>query len=177
MKVIGVAVAMTAANLLVAPCLAVSAAGATAVGGGAGPMPRHHPRHRGMLSSWFLSMLRPDATSTSTTTNGNLMTISINGNSDASTTPLFMSDSLLLDDHTHRSLAFGDYVDPTFSCPAMVTCNIVCVANVTDCPADAQCPGTSPDALNSNHTYEVSSEKVSIVTCTETCVCHCHCYY
>ena len=42
-----------------------------------------------------------------------------------------------------RFLAFGDYVDPTFSCPAKITCPDICVASVDDCPADAVCPGTS----------------------------------
>lgn len=61
-------------------------------------------------------------------------------------------------DHHHRSLAFGDHIDTSFACPATVTCNIVCVANVTDCPADAMCPGTTADGSannNSNRTYEV----------------------
>ena len=51
----------------------------------------------------------------------------------------------------HRSLAFGDYVDPTFSCPATVTCHVVCVANATNCPMDASCP-----LDDSTHTYQVS---------------------
>lgn len=34
---------------------------------------------------------------------------------------------------------FGDYVDPTFNCPATTTCGRVCVANVTDCPAEMLC--------------------------------------
>jgi hypothetical protein len=42
-----------------------------------------------------------------------------------------------------RSLAFGDYVDTTFSCPAMITCPDICVASPEDCPADAVCPETS----------------------------------
>ena len=29
---------------------------------------------------------------------------------------------------------FGDYVDPTFSCPATTTCPTVCVASLLDCP-------------------------------------------
>jgi hypothetical protein len=36
---------------------------------------------------------------------------------------------------------FGDYVDPTFNCPAMTTCRQVCVATVADCPATMQCSG------------------------------------
>ncbi len=42
-----------------------------------------------------------------------------------------------------RFLAFGDYVDPTFSCPATVTCPDICVAAAEDCPSDAVCPSTS----------------------------------
>ena len=41
-----------------------------------------------------------------------------------------------------RFLAFGDYVDPTFSCPATITCPDICVASTDDCPADAVCPET-----------------------------------
>ena len=40
-----------------------------------------------------------------------------------------------------RFLAFGDYVDPTLSCPATITCPDVCVASAEDCPVDAVCPG------------------------------------
>ena len=56
-----------------------------------------------------------------------------------------------------RHLAFGDYTDPTFSCPATTTCPIVCVANVADCPLDAQCPGTHPNgsAYPAEHEYEL----------------------
>lgn len=55
-----------------------------------------------------------------------------------------------------RSLAFGDYVDPSFSCPATTTCANVCVASINDCPEDALCPGTHPDDDgNPDHTYEV----------------------
>jgi hypothetical protein len=42
-----------------------------------------------------------------------------------------------------RLLAFGDYVDTTFSCPATITCPDICVASPEDCPADAVCPETS----------------------------------
>jgi hypothetical protein len=58
---------------------------------------------------------------------------------------------------THgRLLAFGDYVDTTFSCPATVTCPVVCVASVEYCPEDAICPGTHPDNEGDpDHEYEV----------------------
>ena len=54
-----------------------------------------------------------------------------------------------------RFLAFGDYVDPTFSCPATVTCPDVCVASVEYCPEDAICPGTHLDEGDPDHEYEV----------------------
>ena len=38
--------------------------------------------------------------------------------------------------------AFGDYADPTFSCPAITTCRRVCVAKISDCPLEMQCNGT-----------------------------------
>ena len=34
---------------------------------------------------------------------------------------------------------FGDYVDPTFDCPATTTCPQVCVANATVCPTELLC--------------------------------------
>jgi len=34
---------------------------------------------------------------------------------------------------------FGDYVDPTFNCPATTTCVQVCVATVDDCPESMRC--------------------------------------
>jgi hypothetical protein len=37
---------------------------------------------------------------------------------------------------------WGDYADHTFQCPALTTCQRVCVANVTDCPAEMTCNGT-----------------------------------
>lgn len=50
-------------------------------------------------------------------------------------------------DASHRSLAFGDYVDQSFSCPFTTTCPNVCVAEASDCPADATCAAasSSPD--------------------------------
>ncbi len=38
---------------------------------------------------------------------------------------------------------FGDYVDPTFECPAKTTCPNVCVANLTDCPVNLWCDGAN----------------------------------
>jgi hypothetical protein len=58
-----------------------------------------------------------------------------------------------------RFLAFGDYVDTSFSCPATITCPDVCVASAEDCPADSVCPGTHPDDEGDlDHEYEVSYE-------------------
>ena len=58
----------------------------------------------------------------------------------------------------HRSLEFGDYMDPTYSCPPMTTCPVVCVASMENCPEDARCPGTHPESnqANPDHQYEVS---------------------
>lgn len=57
----------------------------------------------------------------------------------------------------HRSLEFGDYMDPTYSCPPMTTCPVVCVTSMEDCPEDALCPGTHPESNEANldHEYEV----------------------
>ena len=35
---------------------------------------------------------------------------------------------------------FGDYVDPTFNCPASTTCPVVCVSSYADCPEQMRCP-------------------------------------
>jgi hypothetical protein len=37
---------------------------------------------------------------------------------------------------------FGDYVDPTFNCPAKTTCDQVCVATLSECPIAMLCNGT-----------------------------------
>ena len=37
---------------------------------------------------------------------------------------------------------WGDYADHSFQCPALTTCQRVCVANVTDCPPEMMCNGT-----------------------------------
>jgi hypothetical protein len=67
--------------------------------------------------------------------------------------------SFLHQNSQHRSLEFGDYVDPTYSCPPMTTCPVVCVVSIQDCPQDALCPGTHPEKneenTNPNHEYEV----------------------
>lgn len=50
----------------------------------------------------------------------------------------FCSTLLLLSPSAIKA-DFGDYVDPTFNCPAMTTCRQVCVAEVSDCPSTMQC--------------------------------------
>ena len=36
---------------------------------------------------------------------------------------------------------FGDFVDPTFECPALTTCARVCVSNLSECPSEMLCGG------------------------------------
>ena len=152
MKVCGVA-AIAAANVFFATtncCLAVAA-----VSGGPSQQ-----LHYGISSRWTAAALSgiprnddADQTRKSLSLRSNLAGLAV------------LEHAIPIDEkfqqQQQRSLAFGDYIDPSFACPAMVTCNIVCVANVTDCPADAQCPGTTADggASTSNHTYEVREEK------------------
>jgi E1-E2 ATPase/Cation transporter/ATPase, N-terminus len=38
---------------------------------------------------------------------------------------------------------FGDFVDPTYNCPATITCPRVCVVTADDCPAITQCSGSN----------------------------------
>ena len=62
-------------------------------------------------------------------------------------------------DNCHRFLAFGDYADHSFQCPATTTCPIVCVATIEDCPQDGLCPGTHPDkTFDANHEYELCAD-------------------
>lgn len=62
-------------------------------------------------------------------------------------------------DNFHRFLAFGDYADHSFQCPATTTCPIVCVATAEDCPQDGLCPGTHPDkTFDANHEYELCAD-------------------
>jgi len=49
--------------------------------------------------------------------------------------------AVLLSSHSVTKADYGDYVDPTFNCPAMTTCRQVCVATASDCPASMQCSG------------------------------------
>ena len=65
-----------------------------------------------------------------------------------------------VDMQLHRFLAFGDYTDPTFSCPATTTCPLVCVASIEDCPSDATCPGSNPDSDPNadGHEYEACAD-------------------
>lgn len=50
-----------------------------------------------------------------------------------------ISALLLLGSASVAKADFGDYVDPSFDCPAMTTCKQVCVANVADCPPEMLC--------------------------------------
>ncbi|KAL3780294.1 hypothetical protein HJC23_001335 [Cyclotella cryptica] len=56
----------------------------------------------------------------------------------------------------HRSLAFGDYADPTFNCPATTTCPLVCVNSTDDCPSDATCASANPDVAD--HEFELCND-------------------
>lgn len=155
MKVFGVA-AVAAANVFFAPttcCLAVAAATG-------GPIQQQHYG----ISSWWTATLSgiprkddADHHRESLSLRSNLAGLVLLEHD----IPIDELQQRQEQQQDRRSLAFGDYTDPSFACPAMVTCNIVCVANVTDCPADAQCPGTTADggASNSNHTYEVREEE------------------
>lgn len=68
----------------------------------------------------------------------------------------------------HRSLAFGDYTDPTFDCPATTTCPVVCVNAVDNCPADATCAQANPDAAD--HEFELCNDGTCAdVTLGEAC--------
>ena len=68
----------------------------------------------------------------------------------------------------HRSLAFGDYTDPTFDCPATTTCPVVCVNAIDDCPADATCAQANPDAAD--HEFELCNDGTCAdVTLGEAC--------
>jgi hypothetical protein len=54
---------------------------------------------------------------------------------------------------SHRSLAFGDYADPTFTCPATTTCPLICTNSTDDCPTT--CALANPD---SNHEFELCAD-------------------
>eukprot|EP00934_Nitzschia_sp_Nitz4_P008467 Nitzschia sp. Nitz4//scaffold97_size77645//7752//12969//NITZ4_005511-RA/size77645-processed-gene-0.50-mRNA-1//-1//CDS//3329560635//8457//frame0 len=53
---------------------------------------------------------------------------------------LWMSTIFLV--NTTTEAGYGDYVDPTFNCPAMTTCKQVCVASAADCPIQLICNAT-----------------------------------
>ena len=65
-------------------------------------------------------------------------------------------DSLDVEQQMHRSLAFGDYADPTFNCPATTTCPLVCVNSTDDCPVDATCASANSDVAD--HEYELCND-------------------
>jgi hypothetical protein len=65
-------------------------------------------------------------------------------------------DNLFPFQRSTRRLAFGDYADPTFSCPATTTCPVVCVNSTDDCPPIiAACSSLYPD---SNHDFELCND-------------------
>lgn len=61
-----------------------------------------------------------------------------------------------LDLQMHRSLAFGDYADISFACPATTTCPLVCVNSTDDCPEDATCALANPDVPD--HEFELCND-------------------
>lgn len=61
----------------------------------------------------------------------------------------------------HRFLEYGNYVDPTFNCPATTTCPLICVNSADDCPSDATCAQANPD---SDHEFELCKDG----TCADT---------
>ncbi|KAL7521821.1 hypothetical protein ACHAWX_006509 [Stephanocyclus meneghinianus] len=65
-------------------------------------------------------------------------------------------DALDMEQQMHRSLAFGDYVDPTFNCPATTTCPLVCVNSTDDCPVDATC--ASANSAVADHEFELCND-------------------
>lgn len=62
---------------------------------------------------------------------------------------------------------FGDYADHSFSCPALTTCPVVCVATVQDCPAEMQCGPTETLCLDGTCATFCDAGLVS--PCTEEC--------
>ena len=61
----------------------------------------------------------------------------------------------LPDIQEHRFLEYGDFVDPTFNCPATTTCPLICVNSADDCPSDANCAQANPD---SDHEFELCQD-------------------
>ena len=41
------------------------------------------------------------------------------------------------------SADWGDYADTSFQCPALTTCEAICVSNITECPYDLTCQNTN----------------------------------
>jgi hypothetical protein len=65
---------------------------------------------------------------------------------------------------------WGDYADHSFQCPALTTCQRVCVANVTDCPPEMTCNGTAtlcPDGSCS--TAGLCGEDTGTSPCEHAC--------
>jgi hypothetical protein len=56
---------------------------------------------------------------------------------------------------------FGDYVDPTFNCPATTTCRQVCVATVSECPFEMLCPSGEELCLDGTCAAQCTGNEVS----------------
>jgi hypothetical protein len=76
--------------------------------------------------------------------------------------PTGIATDALPSEQRHRHLAFGDYADPTFSCPATTTCPLVCVNSTSDCPIDATCALARPEFPD--HSFELCNDG----TCADT---------
>ena len=68
--------------------------------------------------------------------------------------PHFVPDNEV---QVHRFLEVGDYVDPTFNCPATYTCPLICVETAADCPSGAICASASAET-NPDHEYELCND-------------------
>lgn len=69
----------------------------------------------------------------------------------------------------NRFLEFGDFVDPTFNCPATTTCYLVCVETTADCPSDATSASASA-GLDPSHEYELCKDgNCADLTLGESC--------
>ena len=56
---------------------------------------------------------------------------------------------------------FGDYVDPTFNCPAMTTCRQVCVPTVSECPLEMQCADGEQLCLDGSCALQCTGNEVT----------------
>ena len=56
---------------------------------------------------------------------------------------------------------FGDYVDPTFNCPAMTTCRQVCVPTVSECPLEMLCADGEQLCLDGSCALQCTGNEVT----------------